>query len=169
MNKKLTIIIDDEWQENGNWKSTFLEQINSQIWSRGRYLCYIQSKHARGDHLLNQRKLSLHIYLIWRNMSLRRTSSRVKSTLEKEGSLQFANMLVGQNSQKRGMNPWTEFHNRKFSCSDSEVWANSNEDFLPDTVPCVRYVCQSCLFGHKNHGSSPLQISTRSQWSKIQH
>ena len=42
-------------------------------------------------------------------MSTRRTSSRVKHTLEKEGSLQFANMLVGQNTPKRGMNPWVEF------------------------------------------------------------
>ena len=55
-------------------------------------------------------------------MSLRRTSSRVKNTLEKEGSLQFANMLVGQNSQKRGMNPWVELLNVEFTTSfHSEV------------------------------------------------
>jgi len=42
-------------------------------------------------------------------MSIRHTSSRVKHSYEREGSIQFANMLVGQNLPKRGMNPWVAF------------------------------------------------------------
>jgi len=100
-------------------------------------------------------------------MSTRRTSWRVKHTFEKEGSLQFSNMLVGQNTPKRGMNPWVEF---SFTFTLFYLWTsqrNSGKDFFSNTFSCVRHLCEFSISRNQDNRSSSFQTPTRRKGSKI--
>ena len=79
-------------------------------------------------------------------MSTRRTSWRVKHTFEKEGSLQFANMLVGQNTPKRGMNPWVEFPFTFNLSFISELLKETQRKIFFPTLFLAYGICASLAF-----------------------